>query len=176
MKQKSLVIYHSLYGASREYAEASALTLQCTAVSLAKVKRTDLDRVDYILYFSGVYISKIRGLKQLLKTIKNHRFKRIDVCAVGLSNEHENTHTHLQSHNPILQDITPLGFHYLPGNFDVSSMRLHHRILMRILRFTLSKNQNLTEEEAGLLKAIKQPTQGVNLNKIKPIIEPRISI
>ncbi len=176
MKHKCLVIYHSQYGASKAYAKACAQTLECQFVSLTKVKRTELDNTDYIIYFSGVYISKIRGLKKLFKTIQSYQFKRVDLCAVGLSDEHDNTLTHLHKHNAILQDITPLGFHYLPGDFDVSSMRLHHRILMRFLRFALSKNQNLSEAEAGLLKAIKEPVQGVDLKKIEPIIKPFITV
>ena len=73
---KSIVIYKSKYGSTKQYALWIAEELGCEAVDAKQVKADDLLEYDNIVYGGGLYAEVINGVTIITKNIENLKDKK----------------------------------------------------------------------------------------------------
>lgn len=83
----NIIIYASKYGSSKKYALELSKRTGIDAISYKDIKT--FEDFDTIIYFGGVYASKVRGLKETLKKFPIKLSQNLIVVTVGLTNPND---------------------------------------------------------------------------------------
>ena len=82
---KSIVIYKSKYGSTRDYANWIADELGCDAIDAKNVKIGDLSGFDNIVFGGGLYAEMIAGITLISKNLDKLKDKKIAVFTTGIT-------------------------------------------------------------------------------------------
>ena len=82
---KAIVVYQSKTGHTKQYAEWIAESLECEAVPLNKVSKSELEECDKVIYGGWLMAGMIKGLNKFLKK----GVKSPVIFAVGMSDMSE---------------------------------------------------------------------------------------
>ena len=85
--KKSIVIYTSKRGSTKQYAEWIAEDLGCEAVTLADAKELDLYSYDCIIYGGWIRGSGIVDFDKFARMLDEQLMKRLLVFGVGFADE-----------------------------------------------------------------------------------------
>ena len=166
-----IVIYHSKYGATKQYAQWLASELQADLKEYKKIKKHDLDAYDTIIYGGGIYMGHVNGVSLITKHLSSLQNKKLIVFGVGLLTPNEALTQTLQATVP---DTT---FFYLRGSLNYMRLNLKDKILMQGLKRMLKQIPNPTEEQLEILEAYDEPVNFVkksNLGELLHFIKQEI--
>ncbi len=158
---KSVVLYHSKYGATKQYAHWIAKDLNCEALDSQKVNTSDLVDYDRIIFGGGIYMEKVIGLRPFIKQLETLKGKKVFIFAVGLSEQCDKT---------ILRDMD-LPFYYLRGRLNYQDLTLKDKILIQIFKIILKTITDPKKKQPTLFKAINEPVDYVKKENLKSILE-----
>ena len=82
---KTIVIYKSKYGSTKQYAQWIAESLDCAISSASDVKIDDLLEYDTIIYGGGLYAEIIAGVTLITKNLDKLKGKKIIVYTTGIT-------------------------------------------------------------------------------------------
>ena len=171
---KSLIIYGSQYGTSKEYATELSEITKIPCVSYQSVK--DITKYEQIIYFGGLYAGGVKGLKSTFRLLKNSNVRTI-IVTVGLAdvNNEENTNNiktsiAKQVDKNILR--TSIIFH-LRGGIDYSRLNFKHKTIMKMLYHSIKDTpvEKLTAEDKTLIETYNTKVDFVDYHSLKQIIE-----
>lgn len=150
---KTIVIYKSKYGSTRNYAHWIAEELSCDAVDVSKIKADDLSEYDTIIYGGGLYAEVIAGVLIITKNIEKLKDKKIAIYTTGLTppdcrEYYDNLVVNKNFKTGISSNIKL--FHY-PGKMIVSELSLVHRTAIKTLKKIMSDKKEPTEMEKMLI-------------------------
>ena len=86
---KTIVVFKSKYGSSKQYALWIADALQCKAENVEKVSTNKLLDYDIVVYVGGIYVGGVNGYKQISKHLDALQNKKLVLCMVGITNPAE---------------------------------------------------------------------------------------
>lgn len=141
MEQDIIVLYKSVYGFTKKYAEWIAEKLNCNC---AEISGFDFNK-DYksIIFGGGVYAGKINGIDSLIKNYDEIINKNIIVFTVGVAdiNDSENVkNIVLSAKKQIPKDIfSKIKLFHLRGGMDYGKMSFIHKCMMWFMKTMLSK-------------------------------------
>ena len=111
---KTLVVFRSILGTSRQYAEWLAQRLECELIPFGQVKDRQLEAVDKVIVVSGTYAGWMPLVGFLKKHWQSLRDKKVVVVAVGLAPPDDEWS--IRSYNKIPQEIRQhIEYFKLPG-------------------------------------------------------------
>lgn len=164
----ALIVYRSKYGHTKQYAEWLAAARNCEVIPLSKLRKQHIENHETIIFGTGVYIGKMKGLKKILRRCKE---KNLVVFACGGS-------LHDPAHEAIIVrqnlhgvDHTNLTFFYVPGGIDLSKVKGIMRPFMNIARWMISKKKQKTQDEIEFLKGFEAPTYFVSEEHLAPMLK-----
>ena len=79
---KALIIYSSPYGTTKEYAEWIAEALNGDIYSINNLNHSILKNYDIIIFGSGLYAGKIKGIDIILKNYETLKNKKLIIFTV----------------------------------------------------------------------------------------------
>ncbi|PKM87700.1 MAG: flavodoxin [Firmicutes bacterium HGW-Firmicutes-12] len=150
---KTVIIYKSKSGFTKKYAEWIAEELSAEMFEASKVSADLLMAYDVVIYGAGLYAGGINGLNLITQNLDKLNDKRIVVFTTGASPSKEETITEIRNKNLTSEQQKHIQFFYLRGGFDYSKLKLVDRFLMKLLKKKLSKKEELTPDESGMLAA-----------------------
>lgn len=164
------VVYGSVYGHAQRYAESFANSFNTKAISYKNIDW--FKNEDFIVYFGSLYAGGVKGLEKI-----KGRPKNFILVTVGLSdpNKSENTKS-IKKSIKLAEEKLDFGitkvFH-LRGGIDYKHLKLHHRIMMRLLYM---KIKNMPQEESNdetktMINTYGGKVDFVDLSELEPIIE-----
>lgn len=156
---KSVVLYHSKYGATKQYAQWIADDLKCDILDSDNVTINDLLKYDQIIFGGAIYVEKVIGLKPLMKIINQLEGKKVFIFAVGLS----------ESHNKSILKGVNLPFYYLRGRFNYQVLTLPDKIMIQIFKVILTIMTSFKKEKPTLLTAMNKPVDFVKEENLKSL-------
>lgn len=167
---KPLVLYHTIYGSARRYAEWIAAGL---GVEFQPAKNVVIPLSPAPIYFVGsLYAGKIAGIGALTEqnTVWNER--EIHLCILGMQPEYNAEHLdEILAANFTAQQMPHItSVHFLPGAMDISKLKLKHRFMMKGMATALSCKENLTEQEKMFIHLSKCAEDWVNRDAVAPIL------
>lgn len=192
--EKTIVIYKSRYGTTEQYAKWIAEELDCPAVSIDDVKKSDLKQYDTIIYGGSIRAGGIRELDKLMKWIKSDlkilamykdgriskedviksgvADKRILIFAVGINIESEEAVKQLREINFPKKYMEELPCYCLPGKYEPEILQGADKVVMNMAMKMLSskKEADVTEEDRSLLEKMKNGCDLIDRSRIQPII------
>lgn len=170
---KTLVIYKSHYGATKQYAQWIAEALNADVMENSKVKGDSVLPYDTIVLGGGLYAGGISGISLLDKIQKQIEGKEILVFIVGLSPPQDNIIPTAKGTiiKKIKFPIQNIDMFYMRGAMDFSKLSVVHRTMMGMLKKFLLKKENRTEEDEGMLACFDGNVDFLDKSYIEPLVE-----
>lgn len=147
---KTIVIYESQTGFTRQYAEWIAEELTCTSKSLKEVKAAELSAYDRIIFGGWIMGGRIAGYRKVLKL-----GSLTAVFAVGASLIDEATTKNIQTAN----QLGSMPFYYMQGGIHFDSLSFFKRNLLKAIQKSLVKKDHRTSQEEFMAEYL-----GTNFN------------
>ena len=175
--KKTVVIYCSKYGATRQYARWIADGLSCDLFEQHAVRPDDLDHYETIIYGGGLYAGGVSGIKLLTRNANRLQQKNLLLFTCGIADPKDEYNVkHIrQALNKVLPSSLQnrIQLFHLRGGIDYKKLSPVHRMMMAMLRKMIAKKDSdtLREEDRQLLATYGQSVDFTDQNAIQPIID-----
>jgi menaquinone-dependent protoporphyrinogen IX oxidase len=169
--KKAIVVYSTISGFTKKYAEWIAEDLVAKAVSLRDFTVQEAQCSDIIVYGGNLYAVGIKGLKKFKKKVQTLENKTIVIFACGASPDRQDILEDVIKHNFSEQEKARYPFFYLRGGFDFKKLDLFNKILMALMKWVLATKKHRTEDEEGMLASFAHPEDYTQRENIKRLVE-----
>lgn len=137
---KSIVIYTSKRGSTKQYAEWIAEELSCDAVPLSAAKELNLHGYDCIIYGGWIRGSGIVDFDKFAKILDDELMDRLIVYGVGMADETAENYAQVWGYS--IGKIDPKNekrilLYILGGRYDPQNVKGMDSFLMKIMRSVL---------------------------------------
>jgi len=171
VNKKTVVVYQSKSGYTKNYAEWIAEELKCDLLEGNKIKVSDLLSYDTIIYGAGMYAVGINGIKRITKNFDKLQAKKLIVFSVGASPVRKETTEEVRKKNIPTEQLEKIQFFYLRGGFDYSRLTRFNKFLMTLMKINLKQVKNPDADQIGMLASYTHPLDFTNRKYIEPIIK-----
>lgn len=144
---KTMVVYQSSTGFTKQYAEWIASELGVKAENIKSVKSNDMEKYDFIIYGGWLSAGKIMGLNKLKKMNPKH----IIVFGVGSAPIMEDSIKKLSNQNGVSEKEC----FYMPGGIRYEKLGFIYRNMLKAFAKTVDKKKNKTEIERDMAEHLK---------------------
>jgi len=174
---KVLVLYFTIYGSTKKYAEWIAEELKGDLLDIKDVRHNQLNDYDIIILGGGLYAGKIKGLNLLIDNYEKIKDKKLIIFTCGLADYTKDEN--INSVKERLEKNIPnnlfgiIKVFYLRGYINYKNLSLKHKIMMSIMRKMIIKKgmDKLNEEDKEFLETYGQIVDFTDKNSIKGIID-----
>lgn len=166
--KKTIVIYKTISGFTKKYAEMIGGELGSEVISLDKVSKGKLNDYEVIIYGGSLHAVGIVGIKEMKKMIKEVPDKKLVVFAVGASPQKEGLIEELRAHNFV--DYQPDNVFYLRGGFDFKKLDMINKIIMFIFVNILKLKSKKSSDDKGMIGAYKSPVDFTSRENITDLV------
>lgn len=168
---KTIVIYNSQTGFTRQYAQWIAEAADTDCLELSVAKRKNLDSYEAIIFGSWACAGSISKLGWFKENIGKWTDKKLIVFCVG-GNPIDNP----EIDSFLKQNFKHLGcdkvdVFYCPGGFHYAKMSAPSKLMMKMFIKTLKAKKNKTEAEQEMIKMISGSYDISDRKYIEPILE-----
>lgn len=131
---KTLVVYESAYGHTKQYAQWIAQALQADLWTVDAASDVNLAGYDTILFGGPVYVGKIKGIKWLAGQAEALAGKRVFLFTTGMTPPgNTQVYADLMQQQP-LGAVKLAGVFHLPGAVDAGKLKLVHRMIFSMVQ------------------------------------------
>lgn len=171
---KTIVIYTSKTGYTRQYAEMLANALDCQVISRMHLFRINLGDFDRIIYGGGIRASKVSGLKTMLPRLKKLTGKRIIIFSVGATGMSNDYTIDLRKKN-LDDNHVDFPFFYFQGGFDPDRLSFFMRFMLRNVEKSIRKKEakapgSLDQGDKDFLDFFRTPHMNVSEDNLNELI------
>jgi menaquinone-dependent protoporphyrinogen IX oxidase len=168
---RAIVVYRSISGFTKKYAEWIAQELKADLLDAREVSAEKLCMYDVVVFGGSLRAVGINGVKLLKKNMSKLADKKIIVFAVGASPPKEGIVDEIRRNNFSAEEQKNLRLFYLRGGFKFSKLDFPNKVIMVLFRVKLSMTKNKTPDEKGMLAAYSRPIDCTKKENIKSLIE-----
>jgi len=168
---KTLVMYRSVSGFTRKYAEWIAEALNADLADAGDVDPAILPGYDRIVFGGSLHEAGIRGVDVVLKNMPRLEGRRIAVFATGASPASATISREVEMKNFNDKQRARIRFFYLRGGFDFGKLDARNKILMTLLKWKIMMKKERTPDEKGMLAAYSTPVDFTRKAYIGKIVE-----
>lgn len=168
---KTVVIYKTISGFTKKYAEWIAEELGADLFSVTQIKAPRLDAYDAVVYGGSLHAVGVSGAGLIRKNLRRLAGKKVAVFAVGASPVRDETTAQVRDKNFTQDELRRIRFFYLRGGFDFSKLNFPTRIVMSLMKRMLQKKKERTQDEQDFLDAFDNPADYTDRESIKGIVE-----
>lgn len=169
---KTLILYSSKTGYSKQYADWLSNSLKAPAISLREFD-SDLDQYDLVIYGGGLYAGGIHGKSRFEDLLPNNKAIEVIYFFTGASSPNSLGLEKILLHN--FKTERPLyKTFYLRGGFHYQALNPLDKVLMQAKRMTIrlkALKHDLTPDDIGLLKAFNKPVNFTKEEDLYPLIK-----
>lgn len=151
---KTIVIYNSQTGFTKQYAQWIAQELQCDSVSLQRINEIALSEFDTIIFGSWCHAGRIKKLNWVFEELKKDAKKNYVVFAVGAS-PMDSPDVEKTMEQNIPKNSIVKGF-YFQGGLNYEKMKLSSRAMMKLFAGMLKKKKDATESEKKMAEMVSR--------------------
>lgn len=167
---KTIVIYKSKTGFTKQYAEWIAAELKADLFEAARAPLAKLTDYDVIIYGGGLYATGINGVKLIKRNLAKLKGKKVIVFASGASPSRAEVLDVIRNHNFTPAEQQLIRLFYLRGGFDYRKLSPFFKVIMTVLKWSLQRKKNPTPDEQGMLAAYERPVNFTSRENIKELI------
>jgi len=168
----AIVIYKSKYGSTKAYAEWIAEELSCPVVDAKKVKATDLDAYDTIIYGGGLYAEMIAGISLITKNFDRLKDKHLIVFSTGLTpvDCHEYYDELVLKKNFQPHMLSSIKVYHFLGKMILNELSLPHKTAIKALKKIMGSKENPSEMEKLLIELCDADGDFTDRNAISELV------
>ena len=170
-KMKTLVIYKSTSGFTKNYAEWIAEELSADIYESRKFSKDKLKNYNTIIFGGGLYAVGINGIKIIKRNIDILKNKKIIVFATGATPYRDGVLEEIKNKNFNTQEQKYVEFFYLRGGYNFNKLSVFYKMIMLLLKLKLKLKKNLTSDEQGMLNAYNTPVDFTRKKNIDELIK-----
>ena len=174
---KSLIVYFSKYGTTKEYAEWIAQELNGDIYSINNFKENTLNNYDTIIIGSGLYAGKVKGIDLLIKNYESLKNKKLVIFTCGLA-DYSKIENINSIYNRLKKEfsekiIERIKIFYLRGGINYKKLSLKHKIMMWMKKKQIIKEgiENSNEEVKEFIETYGKVVDFMDKNNIKELID-----
>jgi len=174
---KTLIMYHSVNGTTKRYAEWLAEELSGDLHNIKDIKSDMLSGYDVIILGSPILAGTPKGLSIFTKNYELIKDKRLIFYACGIedmSNEMVTNRIRESIEKMIPKEVfSKLKIFYLRGGFDHFKLNFMYRFLFWLAKKKIDKKpvEELTFDEKLVVETYGKNLDFTNKEGIKPIVE-----
>ena len=168
-----IIIYGSLHGAAKRYADGLATSTGINVLDYKKAK--NLDAYKRVIYIGSIYAGGVTGLKKTIaRLVPGQEFF---LATVGLLDPEDKAF--FDAFREALRKQIPSPFFdekkifHLRGAIDFNKLELKYRFLLKMMNSMASKTpeDQQTAEMKGVQAIYGQKVDFVDLESLKPLID-----
>jgi menaquinone-dependent protoporphyrinogen IX oxidase len=167
----TVVIYRSISGFTRKYAEWIAEELKADLFDARTINALKLSEYSIIIFGGSLHAVGINGLKLIKENLSQLRDKKLIVFAVGASPPKDGILNEVMEGNFSDTDQGIFKLFYLRGGFNVDKLDFPNKILMSLFRIRIWLKKRKSSDEKGMLAAYSKPMDFTRKENIKQIVE-----
>ncbi len=174
---KTLIIYHSRQGFTKQYAEWIQEELDCDIMEYKKTRIRALERYDNIIFGSGIYASNIEGLDAITKCYERRKMKNIIIFVVGISDPKDKK-TKVGIGERVEEKIGPFlarrsKIFYFQGGLKYDNLSRIYKHMLKGMARTMSKNdpKKLKAEDKIIINAQNEEADFTSKNKVAQLVK-----
>ncbi len=168
---KTVVVYKSMSGFTKKYAEWIAQELRADLLEAKKIDIDKLLKYEIIIYGGSLHAGGISGVNIIKNNLNKLRDKNIIIFATGASPPRESTICEVMDSNFSLEEQKQIQFYYFRGGFDFNKLNFTNKILMTLFKWRIQLKRDKTSDEKGMLAAYSKPMDFTKKENIKELLE-----
>lgn len=168
--KSTVVIYKSVSGFTKKYAEWIAEELNADLLNYSESNLKKLLSYDQIIYGGAIHAVKINGFNLIKDNFEKLKNKKIIVFACGAGPDKEGLLDQIKKHLDI-SDPEKIKLFYLRGGFNFDKLDLKNKIIMTIFKWVIQRQKNKSEEMKGMLESYENPADFTSRENIKELVE-----
>ena len=172
MNKEIAVVYKSIYGTTKIYAKWIADKLNADIFQINQLENNILNNYNTIIFASALYAGKLSAIKYIKKLYnKFYKNKKIYCIVIGLADPNDKDFYNAildKNFNPLQKEN--INFYFLRGCIDFQKLKLHHALMMHMLKTIITAKSVKTEDELLLLQNYGKKLDFVNKKSIDYII------
>ncbi len=146
--QKILVLYKSVTGFTREYAEKIAQKTGAACIPLNSATEKTLSDFDTVIFGGRLHAGTLDGFKRAKTLFQQSRASRFLVFATGACpNEAVDTIEETWRNNFSPEELAEIPHFYMQSGLRYEKMPLSDRLMMKVFCTFLNRKKNKTESE-----------------------------
>jgi menaquinone-dependent protoporphyrinogen IX oxidase len=163
------VIYKSIYGTTKRYAEWIAEELGASLLEMSTVKPAQLMDYDVVVYGGGLYAGGIAGVKLVAK----NPCKSLVVFTVGLATPEITDYTEKLTKSFTAERLKRIKVFHLRGGIDYGRLSMVHKAMMAVMKNETEKKPvaERTSDDGLLLETYGGKCDFVDRETIKPLVD-----
>ncbi len=170
---KSVVVYSSITGFTRKYAEWIAEDLSCDIYSVKETTIETLLEYDTIIYGGSLHASGIAGIKIVKNNLHKLTGKNLVIFTTGASPYKEKILDEIREKNFSPEEQKQVKVFYFRGGFNYSKLNFTNKVLMSLFKLLilLKPRSKRTSDENGMLACYANPVDFTRKENCKEIVE-----
>ncbi|TCT15377.1 menaquinone-dependent protoporphyrinogen IX oxidase [Natranaerovirga pectinivora] len=173
MKEKTVILYKTKYGSSKKYAQWISEEVNCEVYEVTDISTDQLIKYNTIVFVGPLYAVGILGFSKIKKKYSTIKNKKVIVVSVGASPAHPEAVNDIINGNFTNEMKERVEFFHLRGAFNFNKLNRIDKFMMALLKIKLKRKreEDLTNDEKGMLASYSRPVDWTNKKAIIPIIE-----
>jgi menaquinone-dependent protoporphyrinogen IX oxidase len=174
--KRTVVVFSSKYGSTKQYAQWIAQELCCDLFERKEISTNKLEHYDIIIYGGGLYAGGLNGSKLIIKSFEQIKEKTLVVFTCGLADPEDET-TIYNIKNALRKVFSPemekkIMLFHLRGAMDYSKLSVPHKIMMEMLFKSVSRKvpESLTNEDKAFLDTYGKAVNFVDKGSLDPLL------
>ena len=173
---KTIVIYDSKYGHTKQYAEWIAKECSCAALPRKQASSATLSDYDTIIYGGGLYAGGVSGINLLTENYDLLTTKNVILFTCGLADpENKENVAHIrEALSKVLSSdmMSHFQIFHLRGGIDYKRLNLIHKAMMGMMRkMLLGKNPSeRSAEDEELLRTYGKVVDFTDRNSTSALV------
>jgi menaquinone-dependent protoporphyrinogen IX oxidase len=133
MNKEILIIYSSIHGTTKQYAQWLSEELKSSIIKRQDIKPMDLTDYDIIVYGGALYAGGINGVSIITKNWNQLSGKHIIIFTVGLANPENTDFKNIIKKAFTQEQIEKVKIFHLRGGINYKELGLNHSVMMKML-------------------------------------------
>lgn len=165
---KIVVVYKSVYGTTKQYAQWIAEALGAPLFEASAMKPAQLMEYDVVVYGGGLYAGGIIGAKLVAK----HPSKALVVFTVGLATPGHTDYSDIIEKHFTEAQLEKVRVFHLHGGMDYGKLGKVHRAMMAMKKKEVEKIPEAarTSDDRELLETYGKKVDFTNKEDIEPLV------
>ncbi len=148
MNKKIMIVYKSVTGFTKEYAEMIAKEMNCSLIDFKNVTVQMMSNVDIVIFGSRMHAGTVDGLKKARKLFMQSKASQFIVFATGaMPNEEKGTINEMWKNNFSSAELQDIPHFYMQSGLRYERMPFSDKMMMKVFCMMMKKKKNKDEKE-----------------------------
>lgn len=171
MSKKIIIVYKSVTGFTKEYAEMIAQEMDCLLIDLKNVTTQMMSEVDIVVFGSRMHAGMVDGLKKAKQLFAQSKASQFIVFATGaMPNEEKETIDEMWKNNFSSEELQNIPHFYMQSGLRYEKMPFFDKMMMKVFCRMMKKKKNKSEKEQQLADIIGTSYDISSKSYIMPLV------